>query len=117
MVSYPAKDWNDSIVNVLQWWLREALCAMESDSDLRLRFMDGPFECRLKRCSADECLVTTIDLDGIEEGFDTTIRLSEFVKELHAVVLQTLNACYGKGWKSNGLADLQTTLESVDRSK
>jgi hypothetical protein len=47
---FPDGDWNDFIVLVLRWWVQAVVrLADGSTSTEALRFMDGPFEVRLRR--------------------------------------------------------------------
>ena len=44
-IAFPSDDWNDFVVIVLAWWLKEVVLLKERKSGLvhEFRFMDGPY--------------------------------------------------------------------------
>lgn len=100
--AFPSDDWNDFVVDILTWWLKEVTLLKEQKPGKvhKLLFMDGPFLINLERESNDEVRVechyerTT--------GFETLLvdhcQVSEIWNEILSASRRILDFIDGRGW-------------------
>lgn len=110
-VEYPDNRWNDFVVVVLEWWLREALRVPECD-ELSFRFMDGPFRFSLTKAKHARY---HIRLEGMpnQDAKSGIVSTTEFVRQLCRAAAATLRTCEANGWDSEEVRALKATLEGV----
>jgi hypothetical protein len=110
---FPDEHWDDFAVVVLQWWLTQAVYMLSGQRDLVLRFMDGPFECRLERLDDARLSVKLYKSGSLDGAFDEVFSIESIIAELTRAAEAVLGVCKALGWTSPETDALQFSLEAV----
>ena len=115
-VAFPDDGWTDFVDVVLTWWLHECMRALDGVDSIRLRFMDGDFECRLVRAGEpDIYLITFVGGDRVVGTFDVTTTALHLGSELADASARLLTACRVNRWIGREIETLQESLAAMRR--
>ena len=117
--TFPEQRWVDFPVVILGWWLEElGAFARAEQSEATCRFMDGPFECRVRRAAT-----SLIEVRCVGEYLDGTREVATFLAQeasLHASVAtavdEVLAECGRRGWSGGDIRALRTARGGTDRA-
>lgn len=100
--AFPSDDWNDFIVVVLSWWLKEVVLLKEQKPGLvhEFRFMEGPFYLHLEVEDNGKALLEC--RERTSKGYQTVLTERSNVEEIWNAVLsaskRVLDVVDERGW-------------------
>ena len=113
---FPAPNWDDFPVVILNWWLEPLSRILDGRSNLwNCRFMDGPVLMQIMQLEDDLWCVTGLHNDSVE--FKAKISCRVFIQSLLYAAREVLAACINRGWKSRDIDNLASTLREIDSSQ
>jgi hypothetical protein len=107
---FPSKGWNDFVVVLASWWIQSLTEISNGTSEVKLRFMDGPFW--ITAVPNRENLI----LRCIEDGRDVVVKcevevdLDELTAEIFSFAQRVSVACEAAGMRSTDLDTMRAGL-------
>src|SRR5262245_16436227 len=109
---FPDERWNDFVVVITSWWL-DSIEKLErgTESEVVLRFMDGPYWITLTQQEGDVALLRcTEDRRDAGDVHEEYVSLSEFSSQLRGLARQVASACSRARMESSDVAALRRYL-------
>jgi hypothetical protein len=104
---FPERDWNDSVVVILSWWLDALVPFLRgSKSEIELGFMDGPLRLSVRKESDDICLVRCLEGEDSRVKYTRSISTLALLKSAIGAATRTQRICHQKSWYSQDLEAL-----------
>lgn len=116
---FPDPQWNDFVVTVLSWWIRETVYLLvEADATVELRFMDGPFWVVASRPDSGTDRVRLAFTEG-RAASDVVIGraevpIDEFARAIANAAKRVIEACERRGLTCD-VGSLQEALRQMQR--
>jgi hypothetical protein len=108
---FPAPDWNDFVVIVLNWWIAALEASTAGSQPIKLQFMDGPYWITATRQGEGGLLLSCIeDRRGAGRPFEVLVTESDLRRELMRAARNVSRACTSAGIESSDLNELRTRL-------
>ncbi len=105
---FPVAGWNDFVVVVAGWWLAGLQELAGASSEVKLRFMDGPYWITVTRQDSDTvCLRCTEDRSGADAPGEFVTSWKEFSTEVRSLADDVLQSCANQGFQSPDLQKLR----------
>jgi hypothetical protein len=117
--AFPEQNWVDFPVVILGWWLEElGAFARGEQSEATCRFMDGPFECRIRRAAPSLIRVRCVGdyLNGTREVATFLAREASLHASVATAVDDVLAECGRRGWSGSDIQALRTARGGTDRA-
>lgn len=116
---FPERGWSDFLVVILGWWLDEMAKLwhgqQEDEDGVGCLFMDGSFFYGISEYEGSWWLIECVE--GIPEGkvmAETKVERSIFIKDVLSCATQVVEACRSRGWKTEAIDKLATTVARVE---
>lgn len=108
---FPASDWNDFVVVVLNWWIAALEEVATGTAPVRFQFMDGPYWITATNQGAGTLLLSCTE-DRRDAGvlFDVTVNEVDLRRELLSVAGDVSRACASARIESPDLSELRKRL-------
>ena len=108
---FPAADWNDFVVVVLNWWIEALEQVVGGAESVNFYFMDGPYWMTAVPEGEDGLLLSCVeDRRGAGAIFEVLVNERDLRRELMAVARSVSCACESAGIESADLNELRTRL-------
>lgn len=108
---FPEKNWNDSVVLVLNSWLDEIIKMKTSNGDNgSFLFMDGPLKFTINRF---ENLYLFKGYNQHKNVINEQIEYEEFITTVISAAIKTLNIVREKEWQNKDIESLTHKLEHI----
>jgi len=109
---FPSRGWNDFVVVLASWWLVAVKEITEGTSEVKLRFMDGPYWITVVSQEGALFLRCTEDQRGAVVVYEIKVELGNLIGEIFTFARNVSNACKTAGISSVDLDNLRTALPS-----
>ncbi len=106
---FPEESWNDSIVIVLSSWLQNASSFLEKASTVTFAFFDGPFSFTISRKEGLDIIELFRNAKSLQT-YNTDFK--EFAYELIKASKSVLKEINTRGWESDDIDQLESSLKS-----
>jgi len=108
---FPAPDWNDFVVVVLNWWIAALEEMTAGSQQVKFQFMDGPYWITAVPQGEGGLLLNCIE-DRRDAGrlFEVLVTECDLRRELMGAARNVLRACATAGIESSELNELRTRL-------
>jgi hypothetical protein len=118
-VSFPDAHWTDFIVTILGWWANTLKTFdFKTKETATLRFMDGPFEIRLRPVDGER-----LEIEFVEAGItsrvvhQTQITLETLRIEIYSAIATVVQKCASFEGKSKDIEKLKTLLNDLPKNE
>jgi hypothetical protein len=107
---FPRRDWNDFVVVLASWWMVALREITEGASEVKLRFMDGPYSITV--VSQEGALLLRCTEDRRDAGVlhEVRVELNDLTGEIFSFARKVSDACKVAGISSTDLNDLRAGL-------
>jgi hypothetical protein len=109
---FPGLGWDDFVVVLASWWMVALKEITEGASEVKLRFMDGPYWITVISQEGALSLRCTEDRRGEDVLHELNVELSDLTGEIFAFARNVSNACKTAGISSVDLDNMRTALPS-----
>ncbi len=109
---FPSLGWNDFVVVLASWWMVALKEIAEGASEVKLRFMDGPYWITVVSSGGRLLLRCTEDNRGAGVVYEFTVKLNDLTGEVFTFARNVSDACKKAGISSVDLDNMRTTLPS-----
>jgi hypothetical protein len=105
---FPATDWNDFVVVVLNWWIEALEQVAGGAAPVKFYFMDGPYWITAVTDGQGSLLLSCVE-DRRDAGtlFEVLVNETDFRRELMATARRVSSACTSAGIESADLNELR----------
>jgi hypothetical protein len=111
--SFPASDWSDFPVVILDWWLEPVSQILQRKTKTWMcRFMEGPLTMQLTQQDGDSWLLTGAN-NGCTE-FEAAVSCRTFIRSLLGAAREILTACGQRRWSNADIDKLASTLKRLE---
>jgi hypothetical protein len=107
---FPSLGWNDFVVVLASWWMVALKEITEGASEVKLRFMDGPYWITVVSQEGELLLRCTEDRRGAGVVYELRVKLSDLTGEIFTFARKVSDACKTAGINSVDLDNMRTAL-------
>ncbi len=107
---FPSLGWNDFIVVLASWWIVALKEITEGASEVKLRFMDGPYWITVVSQEGGLLLRCTEDRRGAGVVYEPRVKLSDLTGEIFTFARRVSDACKMAGISSVDLDNMRIAL-------
>jgi hypothetical protein len=107
---FPSLGWNDFVVVLASWWMVALKEIDEGPSEVKLRFMDGPYWITVVSRESGLLLRCTEGRRGAGVVYELSARLSDLTGEIFTFARNVSDACKTAGISSVDLDNTRTAL-------
>ena len=107
---FPSLGWNDFVVVVASWWIVALKEIIEGATEVKLRFMDGPYWIAVASQESKLLLRCIDDHQGGRILYDLPVELDDLVAEIFGFARKVSEACMKAGISSADLDRMRTAL-------
>jgi hypothetical protein len=107
---FPSLGWNDFVVVLASWWMVALKEITEGASEVKLRFMNGPYWITVVSQEGELLLRCTEDRRGAGVMYELRVKLSDLTGEIFTFARKVSNACKTAGISSVDLDNMRTAL-------
>jgi hypothetical protein len=107
---FPSLGWNDFVVVLGSWWIVALREIAEGASEVKLRFMDGPYWITVASHEEEAILRCTEDRRGAGVAHEVRVRLIDLTGEIFSYARKVSDACKAAGISSADLDGMRTGL-------
>lgn len=107
---FPSLGWNDFVVVLASWWMVGLKEVTERASEVKLRFMDGPYWITVVSQDGGVFLRCTEDRRGAGVVYEFKVELSDLTGEIFTFARNVSDACKTAGITSVDLENMRTAL-------
>jgi hypothetical protein len=115
--SFPEKDWDDFVIIILNWWLKELILSISKGADtFNCLFMDGPFSFTVKKDNSDNSIREIFFVHrhtGSQMEVAGKVPLMALIDGFLAVSKTTINSCAEKDWKGQEAEKLVSNYNTL----
>ena len=116
--AFPAQQWDDFPVVILNWWL-QSLNGLVTNQSKRARcnFMDGPFWFEVKTAQNGELMLRFYRSSKAGDELRMQVRssLSMIVETMRSAAKTVIDVCKKEGWHSSDLEQLISSYSKFKR--
>lgn len=109
---FPNQGWNDFVVVLASWWMVALKEIAGGGSEVKLRFMDGPYWISVLYREQDLLLRCTEDRGGAGVVEELGVKLSNLTGEIFSFARRVSDACKMARISSVDLDNMRTALPS-----
>jgi hypothetical protein len=107
---FPSLGWNDFVVVLASWWMVALKEITEGTSEVKLRFMDGPYWITVLSQERGLLLRCTEDRGGAGVVYELRVKLSDLTEGIFTFAGKVSDACKTAGISSVDLDNMRTAL-------
>lgn len=108
---FPDAKWNDFVVVILGWWLRETLSLLNGNQEeISCNFMDGPFVFKIKNTGETFLLKLFTDKDS-DSIFESNINKEIYLESLLSSAQSVILKCENNNWSSDDIKELKYQIK------
>jgi hypothetical protein len=107
---FPSRGWNDFVVVLASWWMVALKEITEGASEVKLRFMDGPYWITVVSQEAGLLLRCTEDRRGVGPVYEFSVKLSDLTGQIFTFARKVSDACKTARISSVDLDNMRTAL-------
>jgi hypothetical protein len=107
---FPSLGWNDFVVVLASWWMVAMKEIPEGTSEVKLRFMDGPYWVAVVSQEGRLLLRCTEDRRGAGVAYELTVKLGDLMGEIFTFARKVSDACKTVGISSVDLDNMRAAL-------
>jgi len=107
---FPSLGWNDFVVVLGSWWIVALREITEGASEVKLRFMDGPYWITVASHEGEAVLRCTEERRGAGVTYEAKVKLIDLTAEIFSYASKVSDACRAAGISSTDLGNMRTAL-------
>ena len=119
-ITFPESDWNDFVIVILGWWLRDIRSLIDEHSQSCIcRFMDGPFQFEIEAAKPDAWVIRFVRRTRSRNEY-LTERIAarqDIVDEMLATTKSVIDACLENEWDTVEISTLKENYASILQPK